>query len=303
MKAVVLHKYGGPDELKVEEWDDPVAGDGEVLVKVSSVSINPIDWKMRSSEAKGRFPVEFPGIIGRDVSGIVRAVGAGVESFLPGDKVFTFADHTYAELCVVKASDLAKIPDGLDVVKAGALPLVLLTGTQLVRVGAKIQSGQTVLVTGALGAVGRTAVYVAKKAGAHVIAGVRKSQLEEAKKVGADEAIALDDKDAVAKLGFLDAIANTLVGEAGESLLGKVKQGGIFATVTGPPQNASQHPTVQIALVKAVPNPEQLVEIAVDVLAGKLEIPIDRMIPLEDAGKGQAAAEKGGLSGKILLIP
>ncbi|ADW70762.1 NADP-dependent oxidoreductase [Granulicella tundricola] len=303
MKAVVLHKYGGPDELKVEEWDDPVAGEGQVLIKISSVSINPIDWKMRSGEAKQRFPVEFPGIIGRDVSGIVRAVGAGVENFLPGDKVFTFADHTYAELCVVKASDLAKISEGLDVVKAGALPLVLLTGTQLIRLGAKIQSGQTVLVTGALGAVGRTAVYVARKAGAHVIAGVRKSQLDEAKKIGADEVIALDDSDAVAKLGFLDAIADTVGGETAQTLIGKVKQGGIFATVTGPPQNASQHPTVQIGAVKAVPNPEQLVELAEDVLAGKLEIPIDRMIPLEDAGKGQAAAEKGGLGGKILLIP
>jgi NADPH:quinone reductase-like Zn-dependent oxidoreductase len=302
MKAIVLHKYGGPDELKVEEWDDPVAGEGEVLIRVSSVSINPVDWKMRSGEAKQRFPVEFPGIIGRDIAGIVRAVGPGVQGFTPGDKVFTFADHTYAELCVVKAKDLAKVPEGMDLIESGALPLVLLTGTQLIRLGTKIQEGQTILVTGALGAVGRTAVYVAKKAGAYVIGGVRKKQLEEAKVVGADELIALDDTDAIAKLGFLDAIADTVGGETAQTLIGKVKQGGIFASVVSPPVNATQHPTVHVEAVKAVPDPLQLAEIAQDVLDKKLAIPIDRMIPLAEAGAGQAAAEKGGLSGKVLLL-
>jgi NADPH:quinone reductase-like Zn-dependent oxidoreductase len=287
--------------LKWEDAPDPEVHEGEVLVRVSSTSVNPVDYKMRSGEAKSRFPVEFPGILGRDVAGVVRAVGAGVQGFEPGDKVFALARHTYAELCVVQAKELAKVPAGLDVVQAGALPLVLLTGAQLIRLGTKIQSGQTVLVSGAVGAVGRAAVWTAKKAGATVIAGVRKKQLEEAGKIGADQVLALDDQDAVEKLGFVDAVADTVGGETAQILIGKVKQGGVFGSVLGPVANAQLHPTVHVEPVMAKPNPQELVELAEDVVSGKFTIPVDRMLALADAGEGQAAAEKGGI-GKVLLL-
>ena len=301
MKAVVIHKYGSPSELKYEDFPDPTPGEGEVLVRVAAASINPVDWKMRSGEAKERFPVEFPGILGRDLSGTVRAVGAGVTEFAPGDKVFALTQKTYAELAVVKASDLAKIPEGLDLVEAAALPLVLLTGNQLIRLGAEIQKDQTILITGAVGGVGRAAVWTAKDAGAKVIAGVRTKQLEEAKSLGADQVIALDDKEAMAKLGLLDAVADTVGGETGDALLAKVKPGGVFASVLGPPKSAALHPTVRIAPVMAKPDPEGLVKLAGQVVAGRLVIPIDRMIPLAEAAAGQAAAEKGGI-GKVLLL-
>jgi NADPH:quinone reductase-like Zn-dependent oxidoreductase len=301
MKAVVLHEYGGPDKLKWEDMPDPVPGEGEVLVRVAATSVNPVDYKMRSGEAKERFPVQFPGILGRDVSGTVRSVGAGVTNFAPGDRVMAFANATYAELVVVKAEELARVPEKLDLVEAAALPLVTLTGEQLISRGVKIQVGQTVLVTGAVGGVGRTAVYVAKRAGAVVIAGVRKSQLKQAEELGADQVLALDDKDAMEKLGFVDAVADTVNHETAEQLLGKVKQGGVFASVLGPPANAKLHPTVRVEGVRAVPDVATLQALAEDVVAGKFKIPIDRMVPLEDAGKAQAAAEKGGI-GKILLL-
>ena len=301
MKAVILHEYGGPEKLKWEEVPDPEAHAGEVLVRVSSASVNPVDSKMRSGAAKDRFPVEFPGILGRDLAGVVRSVGAGVTEFEPGDKVFALAQHTYAELCVVQAKELAKVPEGLDVVQAGALPLVLLTGAQLIRLGTKIQSGQTVLVTGAVGAVGRTAVWTAKKAGATVIAGVKKSQVEQAGKLGADQVLALDDKEAVAKLGFVDAVADTVGGETAQMLIGKVKQGGVFGSVLGPVANAQLHPTVHVEPIMAKMDAAELVELARDVVSGKLVIPVDRMIAMADAGAGQAAAEKGGI-GKVLLL-
>jgi NADPH:quinone reductase-like Zn-dependent oxidoreductase len=301
MKAVILHEYGGPEKLKWEDAPDPEVHEGEVLVRVSSTSVNPVDYKMRSGAAKSRFPVEFPGILGRDVAGVVRAVGPGVDEFEPGDTVFALAQHTYAELCVVQAKELAKVPEGLDLVQAGALPLVLLTGAQLIRLGAGIGSGQTVLVAGAVGAVGRTAVWTAKKAGAKVIAGVRKKQLEEAGQVGADQVIALDDRDAVAELGFVDAVADAVGGATANTLLGKVKQGGVFASVLGPPSDAALHPTVRVEAIMAKPNPAELVELAEDVVSGKLAIPVDRMIAMADAGEGQAAAEKGGI-GKVLLL-
>jgi NADPH:quinone reductase-like Zn-dependent oxidoreductase len=301
MKAVVLHEYGGPDKLKYEDVPDPVANEGQVLVRMAATSVNPIDYKMRSGAAKGRFPLEFPAILGRDIAGIVRELGPGVTQFKPGDKVMGVGSKTYAELTVVEAKDLALVPDKLDLVKAAALPLVTLTGEQLMTRGARIQSGQTVLVTGALGGVGRSAVWTAKKAGAKVIAGVRKSQAKEAGTLGADQVLALDDAAAIEKLGFIDAVADTVGGETGQKLLAKVKQGGVFASVVGPPANAGMHPTVKIEAIQAKPDAAMVRIMAEDAAAGRLVIPIDRMVPLADAGKAQAAAEKGGI-GKILLL-
>ncbi len=301
MKAIVLHEYGGPEKLKLEDVPDPVAGPGEVLVRVSAAGINPIDYKMRSGEAKERFPVQFPGILGRDLSGVVRAVGPDVTGFTPGDAVFAFTWNTYAELCVVKAGDLAKLPEGMDVPKAAALPLVLLTGEQLISRGTGIQSGQTVLVAGAVGGVGRSAVRTAKMAGAHVIAGVRKQQLDEAKALKADQVLALDDDHAMRELGFIDAVADAVGGRTAELLLAKVKQGGVFASVLGPPKNAALHPTVRVVPVVCEPDVPSLLRMAAEVKAGRLVIPIDRMIALEDAGEGQAAAAIGGI-GKVLLL-
>jgi NADPH:quinone reductase-like Zn-dependent oxidoreductase len=301
MKAVVLREYGGPDKLIYEDVEDPVAGKGQVLVRVAASSVNPIDYKLRSGAMKDFQPLELPTILGRDISGIVREVGAGVTGFAPGDKVMALGNRAYAELAVVEASDLAHVPEKLDLVEAAALPLVTLTGEQLITRGTKIQSGQTVLVTGAVGGVGRSAVWTAKKAGATVIAGVKKSQVKEAETLGADQVLALDDKAAVEKLGFIDAVADTVGRDTAETLLGKVKQGGVFASVLGPPGNAKLHPTVKIEAVRSVPDARMLKVLAEDVVAGRLVIPIDRMVPLADAGKAQAAAEKGGI-GKVLLL-
>jgi NADPH:quinone reductase-like Zn-dependent oxidoreductase len=301
MKAVVLHEYGGPGKLKYEDVADPIAGDGQVLVRVTASSVNPIDFKLRSGAMKEYMPLQLPVILGRDISGIVREIGAGVSGFAPGDRVMALGNNAYAELVVVKAEELAHVPEKLDLVEAAALPLVTLTGEQLITRGTKIQSGQTVLVAGAVGGVGRSAVWTAKKAGAVVIAGVRKSQMKEAAGLAADQVLALDDSAAMEKLGSIDAVADTVGHKTAEILLGNVKQGGVFASVLGPPENAQMHPTIKIESVRVVPDAGMLKTLAEDVVAGRLTIPIDRMISLSEAGEGQAAAEKGGI-GKVLLL-
>ncbi len=300
MKAVMLHKYGGPEQLKLEEVSDPQVGLGEVLVRLTATSVNPVDYKLRSGSLQDRMPLTLPAILGHDVSGVVERLGVGATGYSPGDAVLALATKTYAELVVVPAKDLAMVPSGLDVVAAGALPLVTLTGEQLISRGAKVGKGERILIAGAVGGVGRSAVLAARKAGAWVIAGVRRKQMEEAQSLGADEVVALDDESSMTKLADLDAVADTVGQTTAEFLLSKVRPGGVFASVLGPPANAAACPKVRIESVRTQPDSRMLRILAEDVLAGRLTIPVDRVLPLIEAGAGQAAAEKGGI-GKVLL--
>jgi NADPH:quinone reductase-like Zn-dependent oxidoreductase len=302
MKAIVVHQYGGPEVLKFEEYPDPVPGQGEVLVRVAAASVNPLDYKRRAGLTKDYYPIKFPGLIGVDVAGTVAKLGPGAEGFSVGDQVFAMADNTYAELCVVNAAVLAKVPKGLDLIEAAALPLVTVTGDQLMA-ATGIKAGQTVLVIGAFGSVGRAAVFTAKQRGATVIAGIlrRQIQTDEAKTVGADRVVATDDDTAIANLPPLDAVADTVGGKTAEKLIAKVKPGGAFATVLVVPQNAAKYSSIKVVHVFSKFDRKTLEFMAEAVRDGMLVIPISQKLPLSEASKAQAAAEKGD-SGKILLV-
>jgi len=301
MKAVVVHQYGGPEVLKFEEYPDPVPGPGEVLVRVAATSVNPIDYKRRAGLTKDFYPLKFPGLIGVDIAGTVVKMGPGVEGFSAGDQVFAMADDTYAELCAVKTAILAKVPKGLDLLQAAALPLVTTTGNQLL-LATGIKAGQTVLVVGAAGSVGRSAVFTAKACGATVIAGVLKRQIDDAKTVGADQVVATDDDTAIANLLRLEAVADAVGGRTAQKLIAKVKPGGVYASVVGAPQNAPEFPSVKVVAVFSKFDRKTLEFMADAVRDGKLVIPISQTLPLSEAAEAQAAAEKGGI-GKILLVP
>jgi NADPH:quinone reductase-like Zn-dependent oxidoreductase len=301
MKAIVVREYGGPEVLKLEEYPDPVPGRGEVLVRVAAASVNPIDYKRRAGLTKDFYPMQFPSLIGVDMAGTVVKIGPGVEAFGAGNRVFAMADNTYAELCVVKADALADIPEGLDLIPAAALPLVTVTGNQLLA-ATGVKAGQTVLVVGAQGNVGRSAVFTAKQRGAVVVAGVRKSQLDEARTIGADQLLATDDDTAIASLPPLDAVADTVGGRIAAKVIAKVKTGGVFASVAGTPQNAAEYPSVKAVFVFSHFDRDTLQFMAEAVRDRKLVIPISEELPLSEASEAQAAAEKGGI-GKILLLP
>jgi NADPH:quinone reductase-like Zn-dependent oxidoreductase len=301
MKAIVIHGYGGPEVLKYEDYPDPVPGAGEVLVRVTASSVNPFDFKLRSGVFKEFVPLTFPAILGLDVSGTVESVGPGVTTFAKGDKVFALAARTYAALCVVKATNLAKISERADLVSIAALPTVTTTGAQLASLALGGKSGATVLVTGAVGNVGRSAVYTAKSRGAAVIAGVMKRQVDTAQSIGADSVVALDDAAAMKALAPVDAVADTVGGKTADELIKKIKPGGIFASVLGPPSTATNYPTVEVKPMQVSPDPAILLTMAEVVQTGAFSIPLGQKFPLQDASEAHAAAEKGS-TGKILLL-
>ncbi|SEF79054.1 NADPH:quinone reductase [Bryocella elongata] len=301
MKAIVVHEYGGPDVLKLEDYPDPVPGAGEVLVRVVAASVNPIDCQRRAGRTQDFYPLHFPSLIGIDMAGTVIGTGPGVEDFTVGDEVFAMVDNTYAELCVARAAVVAKIPEGLDLIQAAALPLVTVTGNQLLS-ATEIKAGDTVMVLGAMGAVGRSAVFTAKHSGAIVIAGVLKKQLDDAKTIGADQVIATDDDTAIAGLPSLDAVADAVGGRIAEELIGKVKHGGTFATGLKAPSNAGAYPHVRVVPVFSHFDRGTLEFMAAAVRDAKLVIPIGLELPLREAAEAHVRAEKGGI-GKILLLP
>jgi NADPH:quinone reductase-like Zn-dependent oxidoreductase len=301
MKAIVVHQYGGPEVLRFEDFPDPVPGPDELLVRVAAASVNPIDCKRRAGLTKDFYPLKFPGLIGIDMAGTVITVGPGVEDFSAGDRVFAMVDDTYAELCVAKAAVLAKVPAGLDLIQAAALPLVTVTGNQLLA-ATDVKAGQTVLVAGAAGSVGRSAVFTAKSRGATVLAGVLKRQFDEAKTLGADQLVATDDHTAIANLAPLDAVADAVGGKTGQKLIATLRPGGVYASVVGAPQNAAEYPSVRVVKVFSHFDRKTLQFMAEAVRDGKLVIPISLKLPLSQAAEAQAAVEKGGV-GKILLVP
>jgi NADPH:quinone reductase-like Zn-dependent oxidoreductase len=300
MKAAVIHEFGGPEVLKYEDYPDPAPGPGQVLVRLAAASINPVDLAWRQGARKDI--ISLPTVLGWDLSGTVVALGSGVKNFAVGDLVFGWDEHTYAELCAVDAKVLAKIPAGLDPVKAAALPLVCSTGFRLISETGEAKAGESVLVSGANGAVGRSAVFAAKDRGCFVIAGVRAKDVAAAAGIGADRIVALDEAEALENLEPVDLVANTVRGATASQLLAKVKPDGRFASVTGAPEGAGSYPQVRIKTQVSRQNPEMYLHAAKGVLDGRLDVKISMVLPLSQAAQGHAAVERGGV-GKILLKP
>jgi NADPH:quinone reductase-like Zn-dependent oxidoreductase len=303
MKAVVLKGYGDADQLSYEEAATPVPGEGEVLVKVGATSINPIDWKLRSGAMRAFMPLEFPAILGYDLAGEVASAGPGVvEGVAPGDRVMALASRTYAEYVAVKASALAPIPDVMSFEEAAALPLVTLTGAQLIERGVRPKRGQSLLLTGALGGVGRTAAYVANQHHAQVIAAVRPSQIPAAESLGTLALVSLDDEEALSHFKEIDALADTVGGAVAAGLLKHLRHGAVVASVVGFPEEARDY-DLHTVMVEVESDAIRLKELATDVSRKRLKIPIARVMKLAEAGEAHRFAQAGGVGGKIVLVP
>jgi len=300
MKAIVLNEYGDPDKLVLQEIAEPRPGPGEIKVKVAAAGLNPIDWKLRSGVLKAFMPIEFPSVLGRDASGEVVELGSGVTQFKVGDRVTGMVHRGYAEFVSAPASGFTVVPPGLDLREAAAIPVVALTGAQLIEETANVQRGQTVLVTGALGGVGRFAVYAAKARGAKVIVGVRSKQLAEAQKLGASGVVALDDDAAIAALPPLDVVADVVDGPTQAKVATKVKNGGVVASTVGPPPGDGARGVTGKGM-QVRPDGKRLAGLANAVAMGEVQLPIAKRFPLDEAAKAHQFAERGG-GGKVLLI-
>ncbi len=237
MKAAFIERYGGPEVLTYGDLPDPVAGPGEVVIDVVAASVNGADWKVRVGQYQQS---KFPFALGRDFSGVISAVGAGVTHLAVGDEVFGVCDAgqegAYAEKIAVRAAIVARKPDGLSHVVAAALALTGLTAMSAIEDTLKLQPGETILIQGGAGGVASFAIQLAKHIGAHVITTASAGNHAYLRDLGADEIIDYNACDFTQVVAGCDAVFDTVGGDVAERSFAVLKPGGRAAFIASGPQ-------------------------------------------------------------------
>jgi NADPH:quinone reductase-like Zn-dependent oxidoreductase len=307
MQAAELAEYGDPHLFRIVSVPEPTPGPGEIRVKVAAAAVNPVDVKLRRGYLKAWMPLAFPARIGGDLSGTVDAIGDGVHAFKVGDRVMGMinpsANGAYAAKVVAAAGSFALVPSTLDLVDAGAVPSGALTGTQLVEKAIKPVAGAKGLVTGAAGSVGRAAVYAALDAGAEVYAGVRASAFGACRDLPVAGLIDLADDDALAAAGPFDFVADTIGGAVAEKLFAHVKPAGVVASVAVPPPNPPAGSTQRFESLIVSFDRARLEQFARDVASKRRRVPVAHRLALGEVARAHELMERGGVGGKLLLLP
>lgn len=307
MKAVQFHNYSGPEALVYEDAPRPVAGPGEVLVRVTATSVNPFDCAVRAGYMTGWYNYPLPHIPGLDVSGVVAEVGAGVEQFAAGDAVYARADPghagAYAEYVALSTDLVARKPSSIDHVHAAGIPHVMLTAWAGLYGSAEVREGQRVLVHGAAGGVGHMAVQLAKLRGAYVVGTASAKNREFVLGLGADEMIDYTARPFDTMVHDMDVVLDTFGGATQDRSWSVLKPGGILlSTVQSPSaETAAAHRVRQGLVFAAMPNAAALTQVAQWIDAGRLKVEVSTVLPLRDARRGHELSETRHTRGKIVL--
>ena len=304
MKAAFFEEQGGPEVLNYGDVPDPVAGPGEVLVDIFAASVNGADWKVRG----GKYSriTEFPYILGRDFSGIVSALGEGVDDLSVGDAVFGVCDvgqeGAYAEKIAIKASILAKRPDSISHVDIAALALAGLTAVISIEDTLKLQSGETILVQGGAGGVAGFAIQLAKHIGARVITTASSANRDYVSSLGADEIIDYGALDFTEVVSNCDAVFDTVGGDVAQRSFNVLRPGGRAAFIASgakapePPRDDLQSLRPQVGRDR--PHLERIVEL---VEAGAVRVPEITLYTLAEAAVAHRVSESRHLRGKLVF--
>ncbi|MEH0577844.1 NADP-dependent oxidoreductase [Streptomyces sp. B21-108] len=308
MHAIVQSAFGGPEVLVHTETDVPEPGPGEVLLRVAGAGVNPGDAVLRAGGVPGL--VTLPWTPGNDVSGVVERVGEGVTRFAPGDEVYGMlavaGRGAYAEFTAVPADALAPAPKNLDLVHAGAVPLVAFTAWQALTVLARVRPGDRVLIHAAAGGVGHVAVQLAKELGAHVIGTARAANHDFLRGLGADELIDYTATDFRTAVAPVDVVLDLVGGAYGPRSLDVLRPGGLLIGASIDPGTDEQQAAtrgLRYVWVTAEPSGEVLEQITDRIEAGRLQITVDRVYPLTEATAAHHAIEEKRTTGKIILAP
>ncbi|MGW3862604.1 NADP-dependent oxidoreductase [Streptomyces sp. NPDC005047] len=307
MERIQYHQYGGPEVMRLEEFEPARPGSGQILVRVRAAAANPMDWGLRGGALKMATGRTFPRGLGHDFAGVVETVGSGVTRLVVGDEVLggasIKASGAFGDMVVADEKAVVKKPANLSFEEAAALPTVGLTAFQALTRKGKLQPGQTAFINGCLGGVGRAAAQIALAHGASVGGSCRATAAQDARDLGIDPVVDFDF-DPQALGGRFDIVldtAHTLSGKEAKRLL---KPGGRIVGL---------HPTPATFVKAALPgpfrvlvaqaSPEDLEEVARAAGQGLLRVPIARTVPLTQAIKALTELERDGTpkGGKLII--
>jgi NADPH:quinone reductase-like Zn-dependent oxidoreductase len=313
-KAAYYTEFGGIDKIQVGQLDLPELGAGDVQLLVKAAGINPVDAVVREGKFAQVIPSAFPTVPGWDVCGIVERCGPGTTRLAVGSEVYGYVRQsvvqhgTFAERIVVPEQYLTHSPEKLSWVEAGGLPLVGLTAYQAVIKAGQLKAGETVLILGASGGVGGSAIQLAKAIGARVIAVASAENAEHMTKLGAD--VTIDYKaDSVAEMvkklvpEGVDLLFDAISGDTLTQCLTTLKPNGRLISVLNDGKALALPAGVHFQHVMTQPSLPDLDHLRELADAGKLTVPIAATFSLDDIKKAFEQIESHHTTGKVVIIP
>ena len=309
MKAVKYSNYGGIDVLKViTDADKPVIHDGQALVEVEAVSINPVDFKVRLGYMKDFVPLKFPATIGGDFAGVVKEIRAGDSAFKVGDKVYGQAiilnggSGSFAEFVAANIANAAHAPKTIDFLKAAALPLAGASAVQAIEDAIKLKKGYKILIHGGAGGIGSIAIQLAKSIGAQVATTVSEKDVSFVKELGADIVIDYHKQQFDKDLKDFDAVLDLVGGDATAKSIKVLKKGGILVSLAGRPDEAlAQKSGVTAMGQMTVTDTKHLDRLAELVDKGVIRIHVDKVFTIDRSLEAFTYAESSHPRGKVVL--
>ena len=306
MKAIRIHEPTGISGLVYDEAPVPTLMFGDVLVKVAACGIthNELDYPIWTCRAGHPRTLIIPGA---EVSGVVAALGPGTAGVAVGDEVFGLTDQwrdgTAAEYVAVEARNMAPKPQTVDHVQAAAVPRAGLTAWQALFDHGNLAKGQTVVIHGAGGAVGSTAVQLARWAGAEVIGTGRSHSRELVMELGADRFVALDADRLQDVAGQADLVFDTIGGEVLAGSPALLRPGGMLVSVRAAAAPPATRPDIGTVMFIQESSRAELIELARLVDEGQLRPQVGAVYPLAQAAEAYRAKAAGGIPGRIVLQP
>jgi NADPH:quinone reductase-like Zn-dependent oxidoreductase len=304
MLAVEFDSYGGPDVLKLRRRAAPEPSPGEVVVRVRAVSMNPVDWKIRSGMLQKFFPVTFPAVTGRDGAGEIIAVGNGGESSLVGKRVCFLAPRgvgTWCERILLPKAEAVSFPESVSFEHAASLPLAGISAWIAIVQAANVVAGMRVLVHAAAGGVGSLAVQLARMRGAEVIGTCSQANVDFVRSLGA-KAVPYDETPFEDAVGDVDVVLDVIGGDVHRRSYRVVKRGGtIVCLVAVPFEDLGAQYGVKVMVPQVLSDPIALTQIVALVADGKLKPCVEHVLPLSDFAKAQQLSETGHARGKTVL--
>ncbi|MBO9675311.1 MAG: NADP-dependent oxidoreductase [Sphingobacteriaceae bacterium] len=306
MKAILLHKFGQPEELQFSEIEKPVINNDQVLIKVIAAGINPVDAKIRSGLHRSCKNLQLPAILGKDVSGIIEQVGSNVSELKIGDEIFGSVNGSYAEYTKASLEAIVKKPAHISFYEAAAIPTAGLTAYQAVHDQLQIKEGQKVLIQSAAGGVGHLAVQFAKFAGAYVYGTASAKNAAFLSELGVDEIINYKEQKFEEIATEIDAVMDTMGGEILYRSIKIVKPGGKVVCL---PSSTKDDPTalrmaeernIELIWPMMQPSKEQLQLFATLLEKENLRVKVEKVFSLNDIVSAHKTIESHHVSGKIV---